>query len=346
GRRLGDRCGGSGFLVKPRILQTTTVYYTQSIFYRSQSCESKSRISVKKNMYLNTLKPCSFIDMCIAEVCFSRGNMEQTVQVLYNFGYRTIAINYTLEDGNIESKRKKKKGESRDTSDMVPPPRITDGVKDIVSKLKLENFEVLSRLTITFSNQEILHKINKSLNFKKYDIIAVLPTTMQAFMFICSTFEADIFAVDLESKFSLRLTRKLYHQLVERGYHFELNYGPAIQDSTKRKNLIHISHLYHSFGKSKNIILSSGAESNICIRSPYDVISLGFIFGLSELQSKHALTSCPRSAIINSVGRKYGKSVMFVENIRVEDKQDVVVLEESEGEDMTLDQPVQKKSKV
>lgn len=64
-----------------------------------------------------------------------------------------------IEDGNIDFKRKKKKGDSRDTLDVVPVPYITERVKDCVSKLKLENFEVLNRLTISFSNQEVLHKI-------------------------------------------------------------------------------------------------------------------------------------------------------------------------------------------
>lgn len=104
--------------------------------------------------------------------------------------------------------------------------------------------------------------------------------------FTCSTFEADIFTIDPESKFTLRLTRKLYNQLVDRGYHFELLYSPAIEDSTKRKNIIHISHLYHSFGKSKNIIFSSGAQSHLNIRSPYDVINL-YPFKLEKMAIFH-----------------------------------------------------------
>lgn len=66
----------------------------------------------------------------------------------------------------------------------------------------------------------------------------------------------------------------MYNQLVERGYHFELLYSPAIIDSTNRKNLIHAAHLFHSFGKSKNIIISSGANNLAYIRNPYDIVDL------------------------------------------------------------------------
>jgi hypothetical protein len=39
---------------------------------------------------------------------------------------------------------------------------------------------IFNRLTIIFSNQEVMHKITKSPNYKKYHIIAVLPTTTPA----------------------------------------------------------------------------------------------------------------------------------------------------------------------
>lgn len=80
------------------------------------------------------------------------------------------------------------------------------------------------------------------------------------------------------------MNRKMYNQLVDRGYHFELLYSPAIVDSTKRKNLIHAAHLFHSFGKSKNIIFSSGAENALQIRNPYDIINL-YPFLYSRIQN-------------------------------------------------------------
>lgn len=74
-------------------------------------------------------------------------------------GYRTIAINQYLDEGNIEPKKKKKKGEPRETLDIVPFPYNVDRIKEVLTKLNLEHLQLLSRLTISFSNQEILHKI-------------------------------------------------------------------------------------------------------------------------------------------------------------------------------------------
>lgn len=86
--------------------------------------------------------------------------------------------------------------------------------------------------------------------------------------------EADILTFNAENKLLYKLSRKLYNQLISKRYHFEILYAGAILDSTKRKNTIYMSHLYHTYGKSKNVIISSGANSEDLIRSPYDVINL------------------------------------------------------------------------
>lgn len=62
--------------------------------------------------------------------------------------------------------------------------------------------------------------------------------------------------------------------VVEKGMYFEIMYAPAINDSTLRKNVIHMSHVYHALGKSKNIILTSWASSPRCFRGPYDLVNL------------------------------------------------------------------------
>lgn len=73
---------------------------------------------------------------------------------------------------------------------------------------------------------------------------------------------------------TIKFSRKLYMVAVAKNIHFEITYAPAIIDSTSRKNIISKSHRYHAYGKSKNVILSSGAGSIIFVRGPYDIINL------------------------------------------------------------------------
>lgn len=79
----------------------------------------------------------------------------------------------------------------------------------------------------------------------------------------------------------IKFSRKLYMVAVAKNIHFEISYAPAILDSTSRKNIISKSHRYHAYGKSKNIIISSGAGSILFVRGPYDIINLyPFIYSL------------------------------------------------------------------
>lgn len=90
-----------------------------------------------------------------------------------------------------------------------------------------------------------------------------------------NNFDADIFCFNPEKKSKFQSSeRKMYNQLIEKGFHFEIPYSPAIEDSTKRKNIIHVAHTYHTFFGSKNVIISSDASNPILIRGPYDIIIL------------------------------------------------------------------------
>ncbi|KYB27157.1 ribonuclease P protein subunit p30 [Tribolium castaneum] len=284
-----------------------------------------------------------FFDYGVSEHCLDNNKYESTIKLLYDFGYRTIAINQTIDANELEQKKKKKKGELREgPSDFVPEPyKITplEGYEDLT---------ILNRLTIIFSNQDVMHKITKSSHYKKYHIIAVLPETVQANAFVCSSFEADILCFRPENKNHIKRSRKMYKQLIDRGYHFEIPYAPAIEDAALRRNIIHMAHLYHIFIKSRNVIVSSLAERPSLLRGPYDIINLGLIFGLNEEQAKNSITTCGRKVFINSVGRKHGKAVMFAENVEKEESSNdceiIDCVDESE-EDMEIDQPALKKVK-
>lgn len=80
-----------------------------------------------------------FFDYGITESCLEN-NYESTIKLLYSrkcpnlfqtffftntvtVGYRTIAINQSLDTNDLEQKKKKKKGEPREAqSDIVPEP--------------------------------------------------------------------------------------------------------------------------------------------------------------------------------------------------------------------------------
>ena len=68
-------------------------------------------------------------------------------------------------------------------------------------------------------------------------------------------------------------------------------------------------------GKSRNIIISSHAESVVEFRSPFDAANLGFLFGLNEHQGKLAVGNMPREVIRAAQGRKLGPYRALVRNV-------------------------------
>ena len=89
-----------------------------------------------------------YFDYCVSEACFKSPNFNTTAKYLVErkyfafqrrviflshlaVGYRTIAVNQTLEEGNQNAKKKKKKGESRDVTDIVPQPLDVSTLKEV-----------------------------------------------------------------------------------------------------------------------------------------------------------------------------------------------------------------------
>ncbi|XP_013200280.2 ribonuclease P protein subunit p30 [Amyelois transitella] len=248
------------------------------------------------------------------ELSINRNFDMNHLKSLADLGYNTIAINTYVEEATDEPKKKKKKGDVKEKKDAIPGPLEIAG--EISGNT---NLNILQRITVEFSDSSIAHKMNQSENLKKYDIIAVVPKTLQAFQYACGTMDVDVITFDPQTRIPFKISRKLYRQAVERGLFFELMYSPAIRDSTARKNIISTAHTYHAIGKSKNIVLSSSAESLLQVRDVHDVINLGFLFGLNSNESLNSVRNNSRRLILKSESRRYGKHYMIVENIQNDD---------------------------
>lgn len=124
---------------------------------------------------------------------------------------------------------------------------------------------------------------------------------------------------------------------------FEILYAPAITDSNHRRHIIRRSHAYHSYGKSQNIIIGSGASKSIELRTPYEVANLGLLFGLSEEQGKCAMAGNCRQLLIRATGRRNNKAVMVVEVAKEDEDEEDVDSEDDLMEMEEDEQPVKKK---
>ncbi|XP_001357464.2 ribonuclease P protein subunit p30 [Drosophila pseudoobscura] len=240
-----------------------------------------------------------FFDFCVP---FNKDDkqMRAILNELVELGYKTIAIDQSFDHS--------KKDAGKRGSEMFPAPHSIEHLrKEFADKLR-----ILQRITILYVDVNLSHAMSVSYNLRKFNLIAGQPKTDAALTHCCTTFTGDIITFDPVAGSRLSVNRKAYQVAVRRGMFFEIKYAPAIADSNNRKDMIKMAQNYSIKGKSKNIILSSGAEHEFQLRGPYDVANLAFIFGLSEDQGKNAVDRFCRQIFLRAESRRLGKTIMFV----------------------------------
>jgi ribonuclease P/MRP protein subunit RPP1 len=249
---------------------------------------------------------------------------------IFLVGFKNVAIEQIHNHEDLASKH---------GADQIPPPiKLDELIERTNRKLNLFN-----RLTIVYSDPSVSHVTGRSLNFKKYHIIAALPTTAAAFQHACQTFQGDIITYNMNTM-RIRFNRKFYYLAIRRNMFFELKYTPAIIDSNDRRATIQRAQYYYQIGKSKAIIISSEAKNRFQTRSPYDISSLGLIFGLSEEQAKCAISTMGRKVLVAAESRRLGRTpvLMKYEDVDTSTSEE----EDEEEEEMEVDSPQAKRRKV
>merc|ERR1719187_2846799 len=115
--------------------------------------------------------------------------------------------------------------------------------------------------------------------------------------------------------YSMKWTRKLYYECVDKNIYMELPYAALIRDSEERRRVISQAHNYHSVGKSRNIILTSGATHPFHLRACTDVSNLGFILGLTSNQGADSVGVTSWACHKAAVGRRMGPFQVRIEKI-------------------------------
>jgi ribonuclease P/MRP protein subunit RPP1 len=78
---------------------------------------------------------------------------------------------------------------------------------------------------------------------------------------------------------------------IKRSIYFEITYTPCLGDSAGRRYFFsNASNLVRHTG-GRNLVLSSGAARDILLRSPYDVVNIALLVGMTYAQGLDAISS-------------------------------------------------------
>ncbi|XP_066549385.1 ribonuclease P protein subunit p30 [Amia ocellicauda] len=215
--------------------------------------------------------------------------LQNIIETAAHLGYSTVAINHLVD----LQQKKQEIGKPKDVAELFTQFPIVQG--------RSKPIKVLNRLTLVASDAS---QFRPSADFKNYDIVAILAKTEKLFHAACMSFDVDIVCITVTEKQSFHFKRPPVNGAIDRGVYFEINYTPAIKDSTMRRYTISNSLSLMEICKGKNVIISSGAEKPLELRGPYDIANLGLLFGLSEGDAKAAVSTNCRAALLHGETRK------------------------------------------
>merc|ERR1712071_511659 len=203
------------------------------------------RVNQIPEYYMNTVQ--GFCDFNIPVQCYPTTTLKDVVLRAVKLGYSAIAINTVIqEDVLIPPKKKgKKKDVAEEVKEIPPPPTLSFTDKELsILRAHGNNVKILQRLTVTLSDPSYTQKLIQSVNAKRYDLLAVLPTTTAAFQHAAANMEVDIITYDPSVATEVRFNRKQYRLAADRGIYFELSYSSMLRDSSlRKKNDLHVSPL-------------------------------------------------------------------------------------------------------
>ncbi|XP_019964703.1 ribonuclease P protein subunit p30 isoform X1 [Paralichthys olivaceus] len=234
-----------------------------------------------------------FMDLNLSSSCCVRSLIESAAQL----GFSTVAINYVFEP----SKKKQEIPTPKPINELIDQLPIVQG--------RSRPIRVLNRLTVVMSDSS--HFRPNAAEYRSFDLLAVQPTTEKLFHAACLLYDVDIICILVTEKLPFFFKRAPVSGAVDRGVAFEVSYSAAIRDSTMRRYTIANAVSLMESCKGRNVILSSAAEKALELRGPYDVTNLGLLFGLSDKDSKEAISSTCRSVLLHAETRKTASGIIY-----------------------------------
>ncbi|ODN04282.1 Ribonuclease P protein subunit p30 [Orchesella cincta] len=197
--------------------------------------------------------------------------------------------------------------------DGVPPPKRQDWIADLMEKHK--DVRILQRLTVIFYDINHLQTVLSQENVALYEIIAVVPTNHEALVScVISSLVFDVISFDIEGPHwinKVKLNRQKGKVAAEKDVHFEITYSPSFHGDEPLENMVYIADRLKEdicTRKIKNIIISSGASAPDEIRSPQNVLGIGYLLGFDETTTRICIREHVERIVKKGDSRKFGKS--------------------------------------
>mmetsp|Transcript_43007 Transcript_43007/g.80005 ORF Transcript_43007/g.80005 Transcript_43007/m.80005 type:complete len:277 (+) Transcript_43007:108-938(+) len=229
-------------------------------------------------------------------------------ELALRFGYAGIAHTVTVNAAQLADLRAHRCA--------IAPKRLPSEalrncgpLRDLATALGLDtdqgDFIQLRRLTVRAADEAQVAVVSEAARQRlPYDLIAVRPTTEEAFQHSCESCECDLISLSLDEKLHFPLRRQHVMAFMKRGGLFEVEFAPALRDPTRRRNLFVNMEQLLKPTRGKNVILSSGASDRMEMRSPHDLANFAAVLGLRGPLALQSVADVPYRALQRGVLRR------------------------------------------
>ncbi|KAL4435844.1 hypothetical protein ABPG74_015812 [Tetrahymena malaccensis] len=215
--------------------------------------------------------------------------------------YTCIALNQEHNDMNTQIKPC--------MTQLVSNQTLQQSVEKSMNMQKdlpnVSKFEQLKRITLEINDGKYLPQLKSNTALATYDIIAIKTRNEKVFHSLCIDYDDyDILCFDMSERLPFIPKRGWIQEAVRKGISFEICYSEAIEDPAKKRTVLANCINIVKMTKGKNVIFSSSCSSDFDHRSPFDIIMLGTLIGLTKDQTHDALKKYPANCIKRSRYRK------------------------------------------
>jgi len=227
---------------------------------------------------------------------------------------QTDNLRASTSNSTSSKKKKRKLNETEETptaSSWICPKPFVARIPDlIIQRCRQTNrkFCLYSRLNVIVHDNQSLHYLKRAEVQQHFDLISLQPATRDILLYLLSstTIQHELLVLDPSDPELLPFPSKLMRAAADRGITFELIYNNALRDPFERRNLLAFGRALalNIFKRGQSIVFSSNATNSLQIRSPYDMMEIGQLFGFNEEISKKMINENPMNVLARSFSRR------------------------------------------
>jgi RNase P/RNase MRP subunit p30 len=255
----------------------------------------------------------------------TENSLSKILIACFDLGYDRIVLCQTdnlratpVNSSSSSKKKKQKLNETEETSTAsssssswtCPKPFVARIPDLIIQRCRQTNrkFRLYSRLNVIVHDNQSLHYLKRAEVQQHFDLISLQPATRDILLYLLgsTTVQHELLVLDPSDSELLPFPSKLMRAAAERGITFELIYSNALRDPFERRNLLAFgrSLATNIFKRGQAMIFSSNAVNPLQIRSPYDMMEIGQLFGFNEEISRKMINENPMDVLARSFSRK------------------------------------------